>query len=266
MTTSHRNLIISPIGDDSAHRSWVSGPGERTFDLLLIYYGDREDFGRAEATWYERRKGFKWELLHWALHQHRDVVDRYANIWLPDCDIKADTLSINRMFELFEHYGLQMAQPAIASGEVSYQSLRQQPGVVLRYTPFVEVMCPLFTRGALARVEHTFSESRSGWGLDWVWPRFFESHQVAILDAVGIEHTGRLFRGESYQRLAALGVHPSEDFERVTKRYGGFPRRLHRRLVRGTIRLPAIRESGFRQGWLARLFGWRGMFGWRMTG
>ena len=145
MSATRRNLIVSPIGDSSVHASWLSHPDLRSFDLFLIYYGDRGDFGRSEATHYFQRKGFKWELVDHALKHHGEILARYTNIWCPDNDIRVDTRGVNRLFELFEKYALQLAQPAIAAGEVSYQTLRQRPGAVLRYSPYVEVMCPLFT-------------------------------------------------------------------------------------------------------------------------
>jgi len=242
MALPNRNLVISPIGDDSVHASWLSERASRAFDVFLIHYGSREGFGRQDADYYIARPGFKWELLAYALREHGDIVDRYDRIWCPDCDIRADTAKVNRLFELFERYSLQLAQPAIGSGEVSYQALRPKPGTILRYTPFVEIMCPIFSREALRRVAPTFGESRSGWGLDVLWPRYFGPHEMAILDAVSVEHTGRLMRGENYRRLARLGVAPDEEFARVLARHGGFDRRLHRRLVRGRVRLPAIRE------------------------
>ena len=103
-------------------------------------------------------------------------------------------------------------------------------------------MCPVFSREALFRLQPTFQESRSGWGLDLLWPRYFAEREMAVLDAVGVEHTGKLFRGENYQALARLGVNPGEELERIIKQHGGFNRRLHRRLVRGRIKLPAVWE------------------------
>jgi hypothetical protein len=253
MTATRRNLILSPIGDRSVHASWLSHAELQAFDLFLIYYGDRGDVGREQATYYLQRKGFKWELIDHALKHYGEILGRYANIWCPDNDIRVDTVGINRLFELFEKYTLQMAQPAIAAGEVSYQALRQRPGVVLRYSPYVEVMCPLFTRQALWRIAPTLLESRSGWGLDWVWPRYFAPHEIAILDAVGVEHAGPLGRGENYQQLEQLGIRPGEEFERVVAKFGGFNRRLHKKFVRGKIKLPTIRETKDRAGLLARL-------------
>jgi hypothetical protein len=255
----HRNLVISTIGDGSVHRSWLSEPSERQFDLFLIYYGDQDDFARRDATYYERRKGFKWELLDYVTRQHADVLLRYSNIWCPDNDIRASTRDVNRLFATFAEYKLQLAQPAIAAGEVSYRALRRRRGVVLRYAPFVEIMCPLFTREAFFRVAATFGENRSGWGLDWVWPRYFRPQEIAIIDRVGVEHTGKLFRGENYRHLAQLGIDPGEDFRRMIAKFGGFDPNLHRQLVRGRLRMPTVRESGKVHHWGWRLRQWMGL-------
>ncbi|REK19450.1 MAG: DUF707 domain-containing protein [Planctomycetota bacterium] len=260
LPSQRRNLVISPIGPGSVHASWLSQPEERSFDLFLLHYGDQPDYGRAEADHYLSRKGFKWELIDHVVAEHRAVLDQYDYIWCPDGDICADTATVNRLFALMRQYDLQLAQPAIAAGEISYQVLRAKPGVVLRYTPFVEVMCPVFTRQTLLDVQPTFAESRSGWGLDLLWPRYVEPRRMAVLDAAGVEHTGRLFRGENYRNLDKLGVSPGEELARIIAKHGGFNRRLHRRLVRGRIKLPAVWEPGHRPAWgerLLRAFGWR---------
>lgn len=253
MQPTRRNLIISPIGDDSVHASWLVDRPARSFDVFLIYYGKQEGFGREDADHYLCRQGFKWELLDHVARQHADILANYDRIWCPDCDIRTDTDHVNRLFELFENYDLQLAQPAISAGEVSFKFLCQRPGVVLRYSPYVELMCPLFTHDALFHVLPTFLESRSGWGVDWLWPRYFAPRQMAVIDAVGVEHTGRLWRGENYQNLAKLGIDPGREFEQVVARHGGFNRRLHRKLVRGRIKLPAIRKPDSRASLAGRM-------------
>lgn len=240
MPAPRRNLIVSPIGDESMHGSWLADRPKRTFDVLLIHYGKVEHYGRSDADYYLASKGFKWELTDFALREFRNVVEQYDYVWCPDCDIRATTEQVNRLFAVVREQRLQLAQPAIAAGEITYQFLRPRPGILLRYTPFVEVMCPVFSREALLRVQPTFGESRSGWGLDLLWPRHFAAREMAVIDAVGVEHTGKLFRGENYQTLARLGVNPGEELERIIKLHGGFNRRLHRRLVRGRIKLPAV--------------------------
>jgi len=240
MTKPRRNLIISPIGDESMHGSWLADRPNRTFDVLLVHYGADANYGRSDADYYASRQGFKWELIDFALREFRAAVERYDYVWCPDCDIRATTEQVNRLFDLAHEHRLQLAQPAIASGEITYQFLRPRSGIVLRYTPFVEVMCPVLSCAALYSLQPTFQESRSGWGLDLLWPRHFAEHEMAVIDAVGVEHTGKLFRGENYQSLARLGVNPGEELERIIKQHGGFNRRLHRRLVRGRIKLPAV--------------------------
>jgi hypothetical protein len=259
MTTLRRHLVISPIGDDSMHASWLSDPARRSFDVLLIHYGNRPDFGRDVADHYLSRKGFKWELLDHALRERRETFEQYDYIWCPDCDIRTDTSGVNRLFELCREYQLEMAQPAIASGDVTYQFLRKRLGVVLRYTPFVEVMCPVFSRAALLKLWPTFLESRSGWGLDLLWPRHFSRRQMAVIDAVGVEHTGPLFRGENYQNLSRLGLDPGQEMQQIVARHGGFNRRLHRKLVRGRITLPAVWENPRESSWTERLIAWLGL-------
>jgi hypothetical protein len=115
-------------------------------------------------------------------------------------------------------------------------------------------MCPLFTRESLYTVLPTFLESRSGWGVDWVWPRYFAPREMAVVDAAAVELTVRLFRGEHYQKLAGLGIDPGAEFDRVMAKHGGFDRRLHKKLVRGRIKLPAVWEPGQRREGLGRIF------------
>ncbi len=152
------NLIICPIGDSSQHLTWLTGPEAKSFDLFLIYYGNGADVGAADAQHYVRRKGFKFELLSHLVHQHRATLEKYERIWCPTDDIACSTGDLNHMFEIFAQYRLKLAQPSVAQGDVSYRSLLRRRGNILRYTPFVEVMCPVFTREAFFRVSDTFSE------------------------------------------------------------------------------------------------------------
>lgn len=252
MAAYARNLIISPIGNNSVHGSWLTHGVDRCYDLLLINYSTQPGFGAADATHYLERQGMKWELLSYALNTLSDVVARYSNVWLPDDDVRATPSDINHLFALFEEYRLQLAQPAIAAGEVSYKVFQQRPGIILRYAPLVELMCPLFTRDALRQVSATFVESRSGWGLDLIWPRLFAANEVAIIDAVGVEHTRPVGKGVMYQTLSQQNIDPRRELADVVARHGGFDARFHHRLVRGAIKLPAIRHPAARVNWLTR--------------
>ncbi|HSC65029.1 MAG TPA: DUF707 domain-containing protein [Caldimonas sp.] len=68
----------------------------------------------------------------------------------------------------------------------------QAPPAQLRFTGFVEVMAPLFSREALRSCAPTLDESRSGWGLGWVLPTLCERAglgRIAIIDATPVRHT-----------------------------------------------------------------------------
>lgn len=248
-----RNLVISPIGDNSVHRNWISGPKKPNFDLFLLYYGNGPDDAQRDAKYYVRRKGFKWEHMHYVVEEHAAVLENYDRIWCPDDDIACDTASVNLLFDLFAKYKLQLAQPAIAKGDFSFRGLTQQRGNILRYSPYVEVMCPMFTRESLHRVKSTFLENRSGWGLDWIWPRFFERNEIAIIDKVGIHHTGPLGKGEHYKNLATLGINPYRDFDETVSRYGGIDWRLHRGMLRGNLRMKRVKDPADSRNWVQRL-------------
>jgi hypothetical protein len=248
-----RNLIISPIGDRSVHQTWIAGPEKSNFDLFLLYYGNGEDVAANDAKFYVRRKGFKWEHLHYVAEEHAEVIEQYDRIWCPDDDIACDTAGVNQLFELFEQYQLQLAQPAIAKGDFSFRGLTQQRGNILRYSPYVEVMCPIFTREAFLKVKPTFLENRSGWGLDWIWPKQFARHEMAIIDKVGIHHTGPLGKGEHYKNLAKLGIDPYRDFSETVARHGGINWNLHRGMLRGNLRLKRVKDPADCRGWIQRL-------------
>lgn len=247
-----RNLVISAVGDRSVHGSWIRSPAEASFDLFLVYYGDDPAWACDRARFRLRRKGFKYEHLHHLSERFASELREYERIWCPDDDVYLETTGVNRLFELFEAHRLQLAQPAIADGEYSYAALCQRREYVLRYSPYVEVMCPIFTREAFFRVRDTFLENRSGWGIDWVWPKRFARREIAILDAVGVRHTGRLGAGEHYRRLAELGIDPQADFEATVARHGGIDWSVHRRMVRGELRMRGIKRPDSR-GWLERL-------------
>lgn len=248
-----RNLIISPIGDRSVHRTWLAGPGKPNFDLFLLYYGNGPDDAARDAKYYVRRKGFKWEHLHYVAEEHAATLQQYDHIWCPDDDIACDTAGVNLLFELFERYQLQLAQPAIARGDFSFRGLTQQRGNILRYSPYVEVMCPIFTRDAFLKVKPTFLENRSGWGLDWIWPKLFQPREMAIIDKVGIHHTGPLGKGEHYKNLESLGINPYRDFDETVARHGGIDWRLHRGMLRGNLRMKRVRDTTDDRNWLTRI-------------
>lgn len=218
----NRYLVIARVGDRSLHRGWM-GPGRRNFDLFLSYYGATPGQFDEDAQYYERRMGTKWGGLSELLEEHWSTVSRYDAVWMPDDDIEMTAPMVSRMFELFMGVGLNLAQPALTPDSYSYWDVvRQRPGSVVRFTRFVEVMMPLFDQATLAFLRPGFSESPSGWGLDYVWPHLLAPRgnplAMGILDAVPARHTRPLGGGELY-KSQAIG-NPAEQLARLLAKHG----------------------------------------------
>lgn len=219
--TPRRNLVILRAGDQSLHPQWVA-KADRNFDLLVSYYGQTPDMHRDSCDLYETRRGPKWPCLGELLDQHPELVERYEAVWLPDDDLAADTDTLSRMFDLFHAYQLQLAQPALTRDSYyTFDTLLQRAAFELRFTGFVEVMAPLFSRDALRRCRETFHLSRIGWGLDFVWPGLIDNadqRRIGVLDGTPVHHTRPVRGGDLYKNNPE--ANPKLDEDRVLARYG----------------------------------------------
>lgn len=214
-----RNLVICCAGDDSLHPQWNGA--EPDFDLMIIYYGDQEGMFRDQAKYYLHDKGSKWQLMCKALEKFGDEFSTYENIWLPDDDIATDVETVNKMFSVFSSNGFALAQPALEKGSyVSHTITSRNIETNFRKTNFVEVMMPLFSRELFKRLLTTFSESVSGWGLDYLWPAIIEREKLgcmAILDNCAMLHTRpQNLQGSFYRKLTNR---PQDDLLKLSKQY-----------------------------------------------
>jgi hypothetical protein len=221
-----RHLVVLRAGDRSLHGQWIAGP-DPDFDLFISYYGNEPDRYRADAALWEARKGPKWPCIGELLEAQSALLEQYDTFWFPDDDLAVDTATINRMFALFRGFALALAQPALTRESFhAHPMLLQRPGHVLRHTGFVEVMAPIFDREALRACLPSFQRSRSGWGLDFVWPRLVGPERrtaIAILDATPVWHT-RPLGGELYRNHPEMD--PQRDVERVILEYDLTPEEL----------------------------------------
>lgn len=221
MHRSKRFLVIVRAGDRSLHPMWTQAEETRTWDLVVSYYGSDPAAFRSSG---ERRiddRGPKLPGLH-ALLAREDFWRAYDYIWLPDDDLAVSEPAINRLFALASSHDLALAQPALSwVSFFSHDLTLRSPGFRLRYTNFVEIMAPCFRREFLGTCLSTFIENRSGWGLDYLWPRMLPGGQrlCAILDEVEITHT-RPLGGPNYDELRALGTTPRQEQARLFRKYG----------------------------------------------
>jgi hypothetical protein len=180
--------VIAAVGHDSLHREWIKRtPG---FDLHLIVYDDSYEKFRNDAVFVTKDQGAKFSLID-RYFSYTDVIQQYEYFYLPDDDILIDNENICKIFRYMEDYELMLAQPAIYNYYISHPHTMRRPASKIRYTNFVEIMQPCFSREALQRVQFTFSTSQSGWGIDFHWSKLLgpEKRTMAIIDDIVSFHS-----------------------------------------------------------------------------
>jgi hypothetical protein len=158
--------------------------------------------------------------LYQLIHANLGKVLNYKTIWLPDDDISCDATTISKMFELFHQYNLWLAQPSLTVNSFfSHPITLNTSNTLIRFTNFVEVMVPLFSKETLLTCLPTFQESASSWGLDFIWSKIMGNpvDRIGIMDAVSVYHTRPMGGGEIYQNLS---VSKEADVYRIADNYG----------------------------------------------
>jgi hypothetical protein len=221
---SRRFLVVVRAGDGSLHPSWLESAASRGWDLVVNYYGDDPTRYPATGDGIIRidSKGPKWPALAKLIAATRDAWNAYDYVWLPDDDLATTAADIDRMFELSAALELDLAQPSLSwDSYFSIPLTLHNRAYRVRFTSFVEPMAPLFSRRLLERALPTFSESISGWGLDYVWPRLLANplRQCAILDRIQVRHT-RPVGGPNYAFNRTAGVEPRKEMFDLLRRHG----------------------------------------------
>lgn len=269
-----RNLVIVRAGDTSLHPMWLQGAQDRSWDLLVSYFGDDSQKYRGPNILRVDGKGPKWPALKSLINSHWDYIGQYDYIWLPDDDIACRNRDIERLFALTREYRLALSQPALRlDSYFSWVVTLRNPLLRMRFVNFVEIMVPCFEREFLARCLPHMSENLSGWGLDHLWADMLRSQRrrMAIIDAAPVTHTRplgaanyRFLRDRgltahdeaaSFKRAHALGDTIIKTEAAVT--IGG----LH--VERGSIVLAALLRWGYRYA-VARAYALRRAFRWEL--
>lgn len=216
-----RHLVLVRAGEKSLHRQWLAGGAERSWDLIVSWYGDGEYEALADER-VLRRKGGKWDVIHAHFAEMPELLANYTHFWLPDDDIATDGEAIDATFALMEAEGLSIGQPALTPDSYfTYPHTLAASSFRLRYTSLVEVMMPCLTRDQMRRMLPHLANSSSGFGLDNVWARLEADnrYKAAIIDAVQMTHTrpvGKFLAG----RLKSRGIDQREEGRRLRGRFG----------------------------------------------
>jgi len=184
-----KNCVISAVGKNSLHRLWINDDVD--YDVHLIIYDDSLNIYKNDTSYICSNKGNKLTLIYQYLHNHPKYLNHYSYFFFPDDDIIIYPQNITELFYLMEQYSLQIAQPALHDSYYTYEHTLRDRFCVLRFTNFVEMMIPCFSKESLNTVLFSFIENNSGWGVEYHWPHLikYKGREMAIIDQVIAIHT-----------------------------------------------------------------------------
>ena len=218
---ARRDLVIVRANEASQHVHWPKNitNEDRTWDLMVSFYGSGENFGTDPNAEYQvHQLGWKYAAIH-SLFYDASPLWTYKRFALVDDDIMTTWRDMNEMFALFTEFDLALAQPAL-SGHVIHPITLPNKDYLLRFTSFVEVMTPWFSRDALRTCLPTFLGNDRGFGMDHIWPKLLGEprNKLAIVDKIVVEHTRPLamnydlekFVGEAWGFQMAYSAYPRQ--------------------------------------------------------
>lgn len=210
-----KSLVISPTGNKTLATQWVRG--NPSFDVCFLTYQDVDKDILKLAKYHFDYRLEKWEMIHKLIIENLDIILQYDYFWFVDDDISTSCNDINNLFKIAVDYQLKLAQPSI-SGFRSFPQTKRVSGMFLRYTNFVEIMCPLMSKETLLKLFPTFIETKSGWGIDFIWKTMLNPHlgDLAIIDLINVRHVDKV----KSKYGGRFKVKPQIELERVLYRLG----------------------------------------------
>ena len=218
-----KNAVFVPVGKDSLHRQLLKGDAD--FDLhLLIYDGSYNKFCN-DSDFVACDAGYKMDMIYRYLHRHPELFEKYEYFFLLDDDIVISTEDVNRLFSMMREYQLKIAQPSLVMSYYTYKHTAFHPFYILRYTNFVEMMMPCFSRDALKAVLPTFEQKIRWYGIEMHWPVLVGSNHkdMAIVDAVSAKHTRPVQSWNSLSQLQQDNYLKKHNLSWSIEMYGGLP-------------------------------------------
>jgi hypothetical protein len=217
-------LVVIRAGDQSLHRTWMKKDAARQWDLLIDYYGAHDDYRDELADFTFKGGVAKYPSIRAFDRANVGLLRSYRALSFLDDDIEIAFEDIDRMFAIFTSHDLWLAQPSLSRDSFySHAICLHCEQFELRYTNFVEIMAPIMSQTAFARLVETFDKSISGYGLDIAWPKLLGDPRncIAILDSVQMRHAKKIDyqEGPFYKLLRSLGVNPMAELDTMRTLY-----------------------------------------------
>jgi hypothetical protein len=203
----NRWCIYTSAGDRNNVAQWLSGGGQRRWDLIASYYGDTEArFAELSqrSVFCERAKGSKFQNLKRLVTARPGIFDRYSHVWVLDDDIGVTQPGIDEAFAISAANGFWVAQPVFApEGKNSHPitiATASRPGCDFRLVNFVEVGVPIFRRDKLMEFLAVYDGKLAGAGVDSWYAHVLDANvpgHFAIIDRVRIVNPYDEWKGGS---------------------------------------------------------------------
>ena len=216
---SHPNLVFTSAGDDTNFDElWLDK--NRKYDVWVTYYGDDDELYekyKSKVDYIEKRKGSKFQNFH-HIYTTKNL-SKYKRFFILDDDIIISTEEINKMFKISEEASLWICQPSFDhKSKLGWIINKHRKEYYLRYTNFVEVNTPLFTKGALSKLMDHYSPELVEFGVDYlyIWANGLEERKkYAIIDSVQCHNP---YNTEGGDKLSQQGM-SLEDRVKVWEHY-----------------------------------------------
>ncbi len=189
--------------------------GDRLFDVALHDYsswvGTEVGTFRQGEYWFPFPKYEKFE----AAAEVIPALPSYKYYAFLDDDLSISTDALNRLFQVGNALKLDLYQPALTKTSFSsHPHLYEDKWArcPIKEVPFVEIMCPFFSKDALDKCLPTFNINSSAWGLDiYMWPERAQGYLINNIPIGHYRQPGR--RG----RVLRSGLTPHQELWIMTK-------------------------------------------------
>eukprot|EP00698_Gefionella_okellyi_P003520 TRINITY_DN13313_c0_g1_i1.p1 TRINITY_DN13313_c0_g1~~TRINITY_DN13313_c0_g1_i1.p1 ORF type:complete len:374 (+),score=47.46 TRINITY_DN13313_c0_g1_i1:87-1208(+) len=153
----------------------VRKAGLTDFQFILFIYDDSD---WSDLDWFQHivsvRVRHQVKFWFYKRFLHPDIVDAYDYIFLSDDDVNFEQINVAGFFDLMDTYRIDLAQPSRSrmTPGTNYPLLVERPSPEGgRWSSFVEVMAPVFSRRAWRQCIYEMLQPDlvSGWGYDLQW-------------------------------------------------------------------------------------------------
>ncbi len=221
----HNTLVIVTWDGISTPFNFVHFDTNPNFDLLLFDYSGattrncdsiiNADFLLSKKT---ENKGQVYQEIKHYLNENKSF--NYSYIGIMDDDLLFKISEFNYMLQVANLHDLHVFQPAIARDSYySHRKCLQQPGRILTYTDWVEMMAPFYHITLFNAASPYFPLVNSGQGIDkFMMPCLQIIHDMnntAIIHVAMIKHCRPI---RSHLRLYSNGLTGDQEIELIRQK------------------------------------------------